>query len=97
MPTNKRLIDAFALTIHLSRKNSKRPLHYDDVLATIADEKTVDAVEVVRCKNCVSAAGNDVKGYMCQNQLCPCYCRDVPDDFSCICGERRAKHEQNQN
>ena len=50
---------------------------------------TVDAVEVVRCKDCVSVIGNEVKGYVCKNQLCPCWAREVTADFSCICGERR--------
>ena len=47
MANEKRLIDAFRLTIRLSKRNRSRPLQYDDVLAIIADEKTVDAVEVV--------------------------------------------------
>lgn len=47
MKNEKRLIDPYALTIHLAQKNAKHPLQYDDVLAVIADEKRVDAVEVV--------------------------------------------------
>ena len=47
MANKKRMINAYALTIHLEKKNAKRPLQYDDVLAVIADEKTVDAVEVI--------------------------------------------------
>ena len=46
MPDTKRIIDAFSLTTHLAKKNAKRPLQYDDVLAIIANEKTVKAVEV---------------------------------------------------
>ena len=47
MTANRQLIDPYDLTIHLAKKNAKHPLQYDDVLAVIADEKRVDAVEVV--------------------------------------------------
>lgn len=55
MANEQRLIDGYDLTIQLAKRNAKRPLHYDDVLAVIADAPTVDAVEVVRCQNCVHA------------------------------------------
>ena len=47
MQRTKKLIDPYDLTIHLAQKNAKHPLQYDDVLAVIADEKRVEAVEVV--------------------------------------------------
>lgn len=43
---SERYIGAYALTMHLEKKNAKRPLQYDDVLAIIAKEKTLDVVEV---------------------------------------------------
>lgn len=47
MTANRQLIDPYDLTILLAKKNAKHPLQYDDVLAVIADEKRVEAVEVV--------------------------------------------------
>lgn len=92
MANEKRLIDANAFIAGYC-KNCGNWCDLDDKCCVTVDDlmkaPTVDAVEVVRCKDCISAAGNDVKGYMCQNQLCPCYRRDVPGDFSCTCGERR--------
>ena len=46
MQRTKKLIDPYDLTIHLAQKNAKHPLQYDDVLAVIADEKRIEAVEV---------------------------------------------------
>ena len=47
MTANRQLIDPYDLTIHLAQKNAKHPLQYDDVLAVIADEKRIEAAEVV--------------------------------------------------
>ena len=46
METEKRLIDAYKLE-ELLRSNSGRYHHKDDVIAAIAGQPTVDAVEVV--------------------------------------------------
>lgn len=46
MATEKRLIDAYKLE-NLVRRNSARYHHADDVIAAIAKQPTVDAVEVV--------------------------------------------------
>ena len=51
MANKKRLIDAYKLE-DLLRSNSARYHHKDDVIAAIAGQPTVDAVEVVRCAYC---------------------------------------------
>ena len=51
MENKKRLIDAYKLE-DLLRSNSARYHNKDDVIAAIAGQPTVDAVEVVRCKDC---------------------------------------------
>ena len=91
MVNEKRLIDPYDLTIHLAKKNAKHPLQYDDVLAVIADEKRVDAVEVVLCsqckhwKKCESSLIGEV---MCCTGQGSVYIQKGADDF-CSCGERR--------
>ena len=91
MANEKRLIDANAL-------NALENLDYDyapmrdgcawyraaDVWACIEREPTVDAVEVVRCKDCKHR--ENLLGELC----CPYY-EDLPveDDHFCAYGERR--------
>ena len=53
MANGCRLIDAYKLE-DLVRNNSARYHHVDDVITAIAGQPTVDAVEVVRCKDCNS-------------------------------------------
>ena len=71
---------------------------WNDALDTIMDElPTVDAVPVVRCKDCKhkpsgSGANHDVEF---PDEICPCQCEDywyswVPkDNFFCAWGERK--------
>lgn len=69
----------------------------EDSINEIAYAPTVDAVEVVRCKDCKhkpsgTGANHDVKF---PDEICPCQCEDywyswIPkDDFFCAFGERR--------
>lgn len=51
MATEKRLIDAYKLE-KLVEGHRGAYFHRDDVVAAIAAQPTVDAVEVVRCKEC---------------------------------------------
>lgn len=62
MKNSERYIGAYALTMHLAKKNAKRPLQYDDVLAIIAKEKPVDAV-VVTDKKLLKAVKALMKQY----------------------------------
>ena len=50
-PNGKRLIDAYKLE-DLVQSSSTRYRHMDDIIAAIAGQPAVDAVEVVRCKDC---------------------------------------------
>ena len=87
MATKKRLIDAYKLE-DLVRRNRASYHNKDDVIAAIAGQPSVDAVEVVRCKGC------KLEG----TEKCPMVHRDLlfgnlyaetkPDAF-CSYGERR--------
>lgn len=59
MANKERLLSASKLVIALAKKYRSGMIHYDDLMATIADVPTVDAVEVVHaswkdgfCTNC---------------------------------------------
>ena len=72
LSTEKRLIDADALL-----EKMKRTSRYFDVLFDVEEMPTVDAVEVVRCRNC-----RKFKTYVCR-MVASGY-----DDF-CSYGERK--------
>lgn len=83
-----RLIDANALVEHLARciEQSKGLMRYVCVAIKCFVEQmpTVDAVEVVRCKDC-KYCNSDTQGLWCFRD----YENDLkPDDF-CSNGERR--------
>ena len=80
MATEKRLIDAYKLE-ELLRSNSARYHNKDDVIAAIAGQPTVDAVEVVRCKDC--------KYFMSDGCAIDAYTFDVTEESFCSYGERR--------
>lgn len=87
MVTNcPRLIDAYKLE-DLLRSNSARYHNKDDIIAAIACQPTVDAVEVVRCKDCKKWLKVEPSGTNCR------YCAitkriRLPYDF-CSYGERK--------
>lgn len=71
----------------------------------IDDAPTVDAVEVVRCKDCIhkptgSGINHDIT-FPEQDYRCPCRCEDYwyswmpDDDWFCANGERREDGETN--
>ena len=80
-----RLIDADALI--------KIALEYDDNMVDvrdIMDAPTIDAVPVVRCKDCKFWHRDDPAGNGCE-----CNCNGgwwLPEDY-CSCGERRDSDE----
>lgn len=82
METEKRLISSFKLVTVLAKTFRNGIIHYDDLMATIADIPTVNAVEVVRCKAC-AVPHNKWTGCPKLNGLVP------PPDFYCAYGERR--------
>ena len=55
MANEKRLIDAWRLVIDLAKIKKCGEYDHEDVSAVIASQNTVDAVEVIRCQNCVHA------------------------------------------
>lgn len=78
-----------------------------DACDAICEAPTIDAVEVVRCKDCkhrpikgdgnIVYAPNDIDGW--DDDTCPCLCDDCyynwmpEDDFFCGKGERREDAE----
>lgn len=89
-----RLIDGDALL-----RNIRRAVYPSDLNTTIAvgiceshvkDMPTIDAVPVVRCKECVFWLRD--KGHSLNGE-CECACIDgwwLPEEY-CACGERRDK------
>ena len=63
----------------------------DEFCDLIERQPTIDAVPVVRCKECKHRASNDNDWF--ETLVCPCECGeyswDPPDDFFCAKGERR--------
>ena len=91
-----RLIDADALKQQIRQKID--PHNFSAVIAAgaffgeVDKSLTVDAVPVVRCKDCVFWLRDEGHG---SNGECECGCNDgwwLPEDY-CSCGERREKDE----
>ena len=80
MANEERLIAAYKLE-DLIRSNSARYHHADDVIAAIAGQPTVDAVEVVRCKDC--------KYWVTYFDCCEKKDITMHEDDYCSFGERR--------
>lgn len=80
---------------HVERKEAVEIVEY----LCIDKEPTIDAVEVVRCKECRHRPYKDEDGEVWpvswHDEICPCICEDsyynwMPeDDFFCKRGERR--------
>ena len=76
-----RLVDADAFL-----EKMKRTSRYFDVVFDVEETPTVDAVPVVRCKDCKHC---DPEGYHCDHAMSTAApLRRKPDDF-CSYGERR--------
>ena len=80
MADKGRLINVYKLVIDLAKANKCGRLEHDDVLAVIASQDTVDAVEVVRCKDC-----NEYNGH----RYCTYFACSVLDNDFCSYGERK--------
>ena len=61
-------------------------IHYYDGEEIIKNAPTVDAVEVVRCKDC-KHSWEDISGLCCSHGVCVDL--TVPGDFYCAYGERK--------
>lgn len=62
---------------------------HSKIQSLIADTPTVDAVPVVRCRDCLNSY-EGIDGRICAYG--PCVDCVVPDDFFCSFGERRAEN-----
>ena len=90
MATEKRLIDANALITAFEKEVEQSTYSYfnlDEIVDEIIHAPTVDAVEVVRCKDCKHFGGHGA---------CYCHAADengtpifVREDDFCSYGERR--------
>jgi hypothetical protein len=96
MANEKRLIDANALKANfvVSGEFAKDLWHAGTIRGAIDNAPTVEAVEVVRCKDCKSweqyNACDGTKPHRCMNHDAIFYKRTDPDDF-CSCGERKGE------
>ena len=84
LSTEKRLIDANAFL-----EKMKRTSRYFDVVFDVEEMPTVDAVEVVRCRNCIHYfSGVCLKIYSDGNVSQDAWQERNEDDF-CSYGERK--------
>ena len=83
-------------------KEKRNIMECDDIAPNFAKIPTVDAVEVVRCKDCKYrpiSYGDEHDLCFPEEYHCPCQCDDnwyswMPkDDFFCARGERRDDHD----
>ena len=88
----ERMISAAKLVTVLARKfRNKGMIHYDDLMAVIADVPSVEAVEVVRCKDCKhwkKCESSLIGETMCCTGQGSANILKAPTDF-CSYGERR--------
>ena len=93
MANEKRLIDAMQAVTKMSGRivpmirMGENPMQvYNEVLQVLAEAPTVDAVEVVRCKDCESHSSNGCPDH---RVWCRRLCRYMDSDGFCSDGERR--------
>lgn len=100
----ERMIDLDALIKDYCAKNGCGAVFGQDckgdncrVMGVIAEQPTIDAVRVVRCRECRQAASTHgasrVHCYTCYNEHSPCRGRFVEPTFGCLYGERRGGAE----
>lgn len=82
LPSEKRLIDADAFL-----EKMKRTSRYFDVVFDVEEMPTVDAVEVVRCKDCIKRYDTDECPMCFLNR--GLYVECTEDDGFCDLGERK--------
>ena len=88
-----RLIDADAVKFRVEYGYDNHGVllvPYRDIKKSIEATKTVDAVPVVRCKDC-KYSYDDLDGLCCTYGVC--IDSIVPEDFYCSYGERRGGGE----
>lgn len=88
-----KLIDADKLAKNLTYDIANRPIHGNfkitvaSVRAAISNAPVIDAVPVVRCKDCSywKAAKVNAKGFL----ICPASGMEITEDDYCSYGERK--------
>lgn len=86
----KRLIDADAVKLNFHRQGWN-----DSIDAIIENEPTVDAVEVVRCKDCKYRLETDEGEYNPEDIVCSYWSSDGLQAMDyCSYGERKEDNEQ---
>ena len=85
MADKKRLIDANALDTRERGNNSQRTM-WHTIKRLIDNSPTVDAVEVVRCKDCMHSSGTRV---VPNTAVCFKSGTIVPAEHFCSYGERK--------
>ena len=93
MANEKRLIDAYALWAEfMDYADTGIEFDGEGVANAIANAPTVDAVEVVRCKDCLWFDQKDKLADVFRQER-HCYCTDMntymPESGFCSSGERR--------
>ena len=89
LPSEKRLIDANALISYIDEcsKESRFRVYYGYAKSFIDDAPTVDAVEVVRCRDCIKRYDTDECPMCFLNR--GLYVECTEDDGFCDLGERK--------
>lgn len=95
-----RLIDADTLRAEFTGNFGRELWHYTGIWATIDVAPTIDAVPVVRCKDCKSHKPGTAMAFIRNGErIRLCHCdrlgRNVRDNDFCSYGERRANDAEN--
>lgn len=91
MAIEKRLIDANALSVQVLDASYWDNQDEDVIWNLVQDAPTVDAVEVVRCRDCEYGCEDHEDAYLCDNGFNGLIGFTRGDDF-CSYGERRSDH-----
>lgn len=96
------LIHKLLTAIECGKRNDMPVHELKAVLSDVRRMKAVDAVEVVRCKNCKHRPVNDKDGIpVFKDGMCPCRCDDdpyygwnPPDNWFCPDGEKKERRRK---
>lgn len=81
--------DDLSVPIHAMEMYSRAKQFYYGLKGIVENAPTVNAVPVVRCKDCRNSY-EGIDGWICS--FGPCVDCVVPDDFFCSFGERRTEN-----
>ena len=92
-----RLIDADAMCADLATVDPRYKAMIEWAIRVTEAQPTVDAVEVVRCKDCVDSEVIPKEMQNVGEWFCNYWCAEMHEDDYCSCGKRRdasTKEEQ---